>query len=67
MISQHRDSFFSTRFVSYLYIKMASLVEKADPEVENNEGDEDDNGPAPVCSLICGIWQDKFSMYFVIL
>lgn len=26
---------------------MASLVEKADPEVENNEGDEDDNGPAP--------------------
>ena len=36
---------------------MASLVEKADPEVENNEGDEDDNGPAPVRSLICVIWQ----------
>lgn len=34
---------------------MASLVEKADPEVENNEGDEDDNGPAPVCLNLRGL------------
>jgi hypothetical protein len=28
---------------------MSSLIEKADPEVEkDNEGEEDDNGPAPV-------------------
>ncbi len=31
---------------------MSSLVEKADPEVEKDNEEEEDNGPAPVS---CGV------------